>query len=212
MNSTPGQSGEPLKTELPDFQRLGDATRELHQALHALGAMGELQRVAQEIPDARERLSYVGQMTESASHKVLNLVDGAQPLCHAHAERARELAQAIAAANADPQACGPEEAKALLARCAVHAREGAEFAASQGQVLSCIMLAQDFQDLSGQVIKKVVDMITRTEHQLLQMLLDHPSAADAATPASAQGLEGPQTPDKAFAQDDVDDLLASMGF
>jgi chemotaxis protein CheZ len=211
MNSnTPGPGGNKDSLSPTDFARLGNITRELHEALHALGAMPELQRVVQEIPDARERLSYVGEMTEKAAHKVLNLVDAAQPICHQHAESARELAQSLAAAQAS-QALSLEEARRILTRCGGHATDSAGFAQSQGEVLSNIMLAQDFQDLSGQVIKKVIDMITRTERQLLQMLIDNPAAA-AQAPAAAQVLEGPQTPEKALAQDDVDDLLASMGF
>ena len=76
------------------------------------------------------------------------------------------------------------------------------------------MLAQDFQDLSGQVILKVVNIISRTEEQLCELLLHSTPAAaddDAAPPAGSE-LAGPQVPDKALAQDDVDDLLASLGF
>jgi chemotaxis protein CheZ len=71
------------------------------------------------------------------------------------------------------------------------------------------MMAQDFQDLSGQVINKVIKIITRTEKQLLELLVSHTPQAKAETVTK---LEGPQTPDKAMKQDDVDDLLASLGF
>ena len=86
------------------------------------------------------------------------------------------------------------------------------------------MMAQDFQDLSGQVIKKVIDIITRTEMQLVHLLLDSAPESGAAVvvaPAPVQGLkadvdthvlEGPQTADNALQQSDVDDLLASLGF
>jgi chemotaxis protein CheZ len=83
------------------------------------------------------------------------------------------------------------------------------------------MMAQDFQDLSGQVIKKVIDIITRTEMQLVQLLIDSSPSAPAAVakPENAEPvtvdnhvLEGPQTADSALKQDDVDDLLASLGF
>ena len=72
-------------------------------------------------------------------------------------------------------------------------------------------MTQSFQDLSGQVIKKVVDIITRTESQLLDLLVD---TAPPIAGLQRQGneLQGPQVPDKALKQDDVDDLLASMGF
>ena len=73
------------------------------------------------------------------------------------------------------------------------------------------MMAQDFQDLSGQVIKKVVSIIGHAELQL-QQLLKHSDGQAPVASASTEQLAGPQAPDKAVAQDDVDSLLASMGF
>ena len=80
-----------------------------------------------------------------------------------------------------------------------------------------LLMSQDFQDLSGQVIKKVIDIISRTETQLLQLLSqsapEHLAAAAAvAAAATSEQLQGPQTPEKALKQDDVDDLLSSLGF
>ncbi|MGI9133345.1 MAG: protein phosphatase CheZ, partial [Rhodoferax sp.] len=109
-----------------------------------------------------------------------------------------------------------EHARYLLAEGAGLATNVAQFASRQGDVLSDIMMSQDFQDLSGQVIKKVIDIITRTEMQLVQLLLD--SAPDPAQNSVADftgethQLQGPQTADAALKQGDVDDLLASLGF
>jgi len=92
------------------------------------------------------------------------------------------------------------------------------FAEKQGSILSDIMMAQDFQDLSGQVIKKVIDIINRTELELVQLLIDSApnqppkdTTAEAFTGETHQ-LQGPQANDAALAQGDVDDLLASLGF
>eukprot|EP01030_Chromulinospumella_sphaerica_P026558 gene26558-biopygen23883 len=109
----------------------------------------------------------------------------------------------------------------MLVTCAKFAHSTAEFSGKQAEVLSDIMMAQDFQDLSGQVIKKVIDIITRTEMQLVQLLIDSspetvavPKTGDASAVASVDThvLEGPQTAENALKQDDVDDLLASLGF
>jgi len=72
-------------------------------------------------------------------------------------------------------------------------------------------MAQDFQDLSGQVINKVSKMLERVEQPLVELLDGAPLLAESAAPAS-EALEGVQTPDKALQQDDVDDLMASLGF
>jgi chemotaxis protein CheZ len=71
------------------FARLGAITRQLHEAMLALGAGSELQSVVSEIPDARARLAYVSKMTENAANKVLNLVDEAKPECDAVATQGR---------------------------------------------------------------------------------------------------------------------------
>jgi ATP-dependent exoDNAse (exonuclease V) beta subunit len=94
------------------------------------------------------------------------------------------------------------------------------FSKGQGEVLSDIMMAQDFQDLSGQVIKKVIDIINRTELQLVNLLIDSAPEVTASEnmpqplPATVDThkLDGPQTLDNALKQNDVDDLLASLGF
>jgi chemotaxis protein CheZ len=109
-----------------------------------------------------------------------------------------------------------ERARGLMVVCGKFAERTSQFAITQGTVLSDIMMSQDFQDLSGQVIKKVIDIITRTEIQLVQLLLD--SAPGQANPSEVaftgetHQLHGPQTAETALKQDDVDDLLASMGF
>ena len=189
--------------------KLGAVTRELHDALRALGAAPELQRVIREIPDARSRLSYVAEMTDKAAHRVLNLVDEAMPRLTAHAQQASVFAQHLACeAAASPDAGG---AARLIARSGTFAADSATLAEQQRQILSDIMLTQDFQDLSGQVIKKVIDMITRTEQQLVHLLIDD-GDLEVVDPIDQAALQGPQTPEKALAQDDVDDLLASLDF
>jgi chemotaxis protein CheZ len=105
-----------------------------------------------------------------------------------------------------------------MVTCGKFAQGTSKFAEQQSEVLSDIMMAQDFQDLSGQVIQKVIDIITRTELQLVQLLVDsspEPAAVVASTEEATVDthvLEGPQTADKALQQTDVDDLLASLGF
>ena len=190
--------------------QLGAITRELHDAMRALGAAPELQRVIREIPDARSRLSYVAEMTEKAAHRVLNLVDEAMPTLTAHGQQASLFADMI---DQQTHATG-HDADGMLrlaSLCGTFARESVDFAARQKQILSDIMMTQDFQDLSGQVIKKVIDMITRTESQLVQLLIDD-GEVEAIDPPVDASLQGPQTPENALAQNDVDDLLASMGF
>ena len=181
---------------MPDDTRtqLGAIARQLHDALQTLGYDTVLQEVAQEIPDARERLAYVGKMTETAANKVLGLVDQAQPDCLALAAEGEALLSDYTTAT-----------EPLVA----FARRSVGQARAQHAVLSDIMITQDFQDLSGQVINKVINIISRTEQQLLELLVH---TAPGSGPKVSDELAGPQVPDKALQQDDVDDLLASLGF
>lgn len=195
------------------FDQLGQITRQLHQAMQELGVDVHLHRIAHEIPDARDRLSYVGQMTEQAAHKVLGLVESAKPECAELLAQAQGAQARIDGLLTDPAADG-EPLRQGLHDLTGFVRAATTLADNQERTLSDIMMTQDFQDLSGQVIKKVIDIISRTESQLLQLLRstapEHVAAAVAA--ANASQLQGPQAPDKAMQQDDVDDLLAQMGF
>jgi chemotaxis protein CheZ len=196
------------------FSRLGNITREMHEALAVLGG-NQLHSIVDEMPNARDRLAHVGKMTEEAANKVLNLVDKAKPECDDLSKRGIELSQSIAKMAAS-QDLSVERARALMGLCGKFAERTATFASGQADVLSDIMMAQDFQDLSGQVIKKVIDIISRTEMQLVQLLVDSAPQVEKAPEAEFTGethqLQGPQASSAALAQDDVDDLLASLGF
>jgi chemotaxis protein CheZ len=196
-------------------ERLGHITRQLHEAIVHMGLDAPLQAIADQIPDARERLAYVGQMTERAAHKVLGIVEKAQPGCQTLSERCHSAKAQAQAVLADPQA-DAASLRAALAECAQVVEDGHVFATAQNQALSDIMMTQDFQDLSGQVIQKVIHIISETETSLLALLVEsspepRKTPAPAPTPSHPQ-LDGPQVPDKAMAQGEVDDLLASMGF
>ncbi len=201
------------------FARLGAITREMHEALAVIGG-SQLNSVVEEMPNARDRLAYVGKMTEDAANKVLTLVETAKPACDDLASRGLELSESLTRLAAAPDMT-VEKARGLMVVCGKFAQTTAQFADGQASVLSDIMMSQDFQDLSGQVIKKVIDIISRTEMQMVQLLIDSSPLASVAVakpesnePVTVDNhvLEGPQNADSALKQDDVDDLLASLGF
>lgn len=193
------------------FERIGRITRQLHEAMSELGLQHSLHTIAQEFPDARDRLTHVGHMTEAAATKVLNLIDVGQPECRSFQQSSDRFHASLGEWQSPDPAHSPQM-QGMLASCRAFGAEAGRFAAQQSQLLGEIMLTQDFQDLSGQVIKKVVDIIGQTERQLLDLLMHSaPEGLNLARPTSNE-LAGPQVPDKALKQDDVDDLLASLGF
>ena len=178
------------------------------QALIRADAAQILHTVVEELPDARERLAYVRSMTEQAATKVLTLVEAAQDDAEAVRKKGRELSDALNRLALSSN-ISPDRARALMKMCAAYAADAASFAAREKSLHTEIMMSQDFQDLSGQVINKVSKMLERAEPPLKDLVASLPRPAAAAV---SEELGGVQTPDKALKQDDVDDLLASLGF
>ena len=167
--------------------------------------------MVQELPDACERLGYVRKMTEQAATTVLELVERAQDDAEQVRRQGTDLSEMLSR-QATSEALTLERARSMLKLCAAYAATAAGFAERERALHTELMMAQGFQDLSGQVINKVIKMLERSEQPLVEMLAGLPQSAAPAAEAPQQMLEGVQTPDKALQQDDVDDLLASLGF
>ena len=196
------------------FARLGSITREMHEALTVLGG-NQLHSIVEEIPNARDRLAYVGKMTEDAANKVLTLVEKAKPECDDLSTRGLELSQSLTR-MAGTQDMSVDRAKGLLTVCGKFAESTAKFAGDQANVLSDIMMAQDFQDLSGQVIKKVVALAQDLESQLMSVLIET-MPGEKRTESVNTLLNGPVInavgrDDVVCNQEQVDDLLESLDF
>ncbi len=194
--------------------RVGQLTRSLHESLRELGLDKVLQRVAHdEIPGARDRLLYVAKMTEQAAQRVLNATDAASPL-------QEQVEQGASRLTAEWQSLlrerGLPPSHDLQCRTLAYLEQTRDAASATRQHLLDIMMAQDFQDLTGQVIKKVTELGHILETQLVQLLIDF--SPHDATRDSGQGLlNGPQInpngkTDVVADQEQVDDLLESLGF
>jgi len=190
--------------------RIGQLTRQLREGMRELGLDRQVALAAEAIPDARERLGYVATMTERAAHRALNAIDIARPMQEDLAASAKTLNQRWSEWFADPVQLG--QASALVADTRAYLQQVPPKAAAINGQLMEIMMAQDFQDLTGQVIKRMMDVINEVESQLLQVLIDH-SPKEQLEEAGLQN--GPQIkPGTAAVTDQaqVDDLLASLGF
>jgi len=170
-----------------------------------------LQQTVHELPDACERLAYARKMTEQAANTVLGLVERAQDDAEQVRRQGTDLSEMLSR-QATSQELTLERARSMLKLCAAYAATAAGFAERERSLHTELMMSQGFQDLSGQVINKVITMLERSEQPLVELLAGLPKADFAATTEAPQALEGVQTPDKALQQDDVDDLLASLGF
>ena len=189
------------------FQQLGSITRLLHDTMQQLGVMPHLQAAADGLPDARSRLNYIATKTAAAADKVLNSVDAAKVDHGAIAEATRAIGHAIVA----------NPVKAVASGAVLNfVRDVEERSARIDGHLTDIMMAQDFHDLTGQVVAKVVKLANDLEDSLLQLLVSV-VPPEKRVEVDSSVLNGPVVNPEGRAdvvanQGEVDDLLASLGF
>jgi len=191
------------------FDQLGHIVRQLHDSLRELGYDRSLADVATEVTDATDRLEYIATLTEQAANKVLNSIDEAMPVQDEVIRIAKDVDTRWA--RLFDGMVGLDEFKLLASDSRQFAATVASAAEAEKARLMQIMMAQDFQDITGQIIKKVVVITQKLERELAQLLIDNaPRREDKEKVVDL--LAGPAVPTSAMAQNDVDDLLADLGF
>lgn len=200
-------SVEPLLVSPEVFQQLGTITRTLHDTMQRLGVMPKLQVATDGLPDARSRLSYIATKTAAAAEKVLNSVDQAKAEHAGISAATKELAAALVA---DP-------VRAVASGAVMNFVKDVEGrTANIDNHLTDIMLAQDFHDLTGQVVAKVVTLANDLEDSLVKLLVQvvPPEQREKVDPNILQGpvVNHEGRTDVVSNQGEVDDLLASLGF
>jgi len=196
------------------INKIGHLTRSLHDSLRELGYDKNLERAASTIPDARDRLNYVATLTQQAAEKVLNATDAAQPVVEKIEIESQRLAREWQ--KLFDKQLDVDQFKSLAMQTHAFLVDVPKQTKVTNAYLMEIMMAQDFQDLTGQVIKKIVDVTQQMEKQLVELLVENPPST--ATPDAYAGmLNGPVVnaagrTDVVTSQDQVDDLLESLGF
>jgi len=196
------------------INQIGHMARTLHDTLRELGLNKEIEKAASSIPDARDRLNYVATLTQQAAEKVLNATDAAQPIMEKVEVESHRLAgqwQMLFEKKLDV-----EQFKNLVMQTHAFLYEVPRQTKATNGYLMEIMMAQDFQDLTGQVIKKIIEVTKTMEQQLVALLLENAPAAVKADYETGL-LNGPVInaagrTDVVTNQDQVDELLESLGF
>ncbi|MBQ9274579.1 MAG: protein phosphatase CheZ [Succinivibrio sp.] len=203
------------------YSQVGELTRDLHNALTDFVDDDRLRVIANvEMPDASERLKYIISMTSDAATKTLDAVDNCEPMLHTLMETIDNLLPAW-----KELMNGKIDRYTFVALChkVDNLIEKTQNSANDlSAQLNAIMMAQDYQDLTGQMIQKVIKLVTEVEDRLVGFLVSFGKPQDDEEQKGIhQGgveVEGPlmeqekQAPAVAASQDDVDDLLASLGF
>ncbi|MDO8988245.1 MAG: protein phosphatase CheZ [Sideroxyarcus sp.] len=196
------------------INQIGHMARALHDTLRELGLHKEIEKAASTIPDARDRLNYVATLTQQAAERVLNATEAAQPVVEKLGSEAQQLAKQWDLLF--EKKLDVPKFKDLVTQTHAYLHETPRHTKATNAQLTEIMMAQDFQDLTGQVIKKIIELTQSMEQQLLALLLENaPPSVKAELNASL--LNGPVInakgrTDVVTSQDQVDDLLESLGF
>ena len=198
------------------FQEVGKLTRQLHDTLNSFNMDARITEMVDDMPDAKERLGYVVQKTEASAHKTMDLVEHSLPLCDDLKYKADTINQSwsrFVSKNMDV-----EEFRSLV-------KETQDFMAKVESVqqdlrdnLNEVLMAQDYQDITGQIIKRVINLVQNVEDGLVQIIkISGGSVSSGSGASSEEDLAGPQVPGMesetaVSGQDEVDELLASLGF
>lgn len=209
------------------YNEIGKLTRSLHEAMKNLQIDSEV-GASSEMASASDKLTYVLEMTDKSANRVMDLVDAGMPLAQEINSRAKDLGQQWQ--RVLRKEIQPSEFRALSKQIQTFLHDSEQASGQLQNQLSDIVLAQDFQDLTGQVIHKVATLAKSVEHRLLQLVvmagqvdkitgIDHSELEKSlrqARPQDSIAAEGPQLDktkeDVVASQDDVDDLLSSLGF
>lgn len=192
------------------FHRVGELTRKLHDALQALGYHNDVKDAVGSLPDARARLDYVAELTEKAAERVLTAAEAGRSIQEELEVQARALDGSWSAAGAAPDAALISDTRNFITLVTQRTTD-------TNTQFTEIMLAQDFHDLTGQTIHRIIKLASNLESQLLKLLLDATPPEKRAVTEMHGMAGGPVVPSLAddnvvTNQTQVDDLLESLGF
>lgn len=205
------------ETEL--YQDIGKLTRELHEAFHTFNKDGDLHVLMKaDMSDAREHLDYVIQTTESSAHQTLGAIENCAPLIEELADEAAALHQRLQDSMAG--SAMDEEMHHVAGSMDVFlGRVKADFSRIRGSMTD-VMTAQEYQDVTGQIIQRVIGIVQQLEKHLVDILrasarfadAESVRAADQQEQSTRDGRAEVNPRDSAMNQSDVDDLLDTLGF
>lgn len=205
------------------FVKVGELTRELHDALLSFQNDTRLIDMAgQDIPDAKDRLNYVIEMTDKAANKTMDAVDECLPI-------ADKLIADLDAVKPNWQKLMKRDIALIDFKTLCHQVDALIESSSVNAVvlrssLTDILMAQDFQDLTGQMIRRVIDLVQEIELKLVSILkvcctdtenleaIDDKNSTQKGIEAEGPIMNAESRDDVVNGQDDVDDLLSSLGF
>jgi len=197
------------------FQEVGRLTRQLHDSLSIFALDERFPDLAENrIPNARERLNFVIEKTEESAHRTLNAVEDTLPIVKELEENGKAMRNDWA--KFTRREMNAEEFRQMSKRIINFLEMVEQDAKDLNTGLADVMMAQDFQDITGQIIRQVIELVQDMEESLVSVIRKTGTATKAPDEKNILA-EGPQVnqkdnPDVMSGQDEVDDLLSSLGF
>lgn len=198
------------------YQEMGKLTRELHDAICAFGMDDRITDIAEfDIPDARERLNFVITKTDDAASRTIGAVEQSIPICETLEEQASELHKEWQQfTNREMDAAGFRD---LSKKLEVYLESNTDSASRIKEHLNSVLMAQEFQDLTGQIIKRVITLVEEVESNLVNLIKLTGMPEEHKRTSEEPKLSGPAVPGlddskTVSGQDEVDDILSSLGF
>ncbi len=199
------------------FHEVGRLTRELHDAINGFLLDEKVTELAEkDIPDAGERLRYVITMTEQSANTTLSLVENSIPMTDEMSAKADALSEEWKRfkgreLSVDDFRVFSKDLEAFLSLVGEHT----------GQLhknLTEVLMAQGFQDITGQIIRQVINLVNDVEAKLVQLVrisgahIPEMNAEKGEVKLAGPAVPGVEQGDMVQGQDDVDELLSSLGF
>lgn len=206
------------------FNELGRLTRNFHETMNAFNNDDRINSIASsEMSDAKERLNFVIKKTDESAHTTLNAVETALPICDSLDKTLSDLNEAWEKFLSKEM--NAAEFRKLSTTMKTFFNTSNDDLTAVRTNLTTILMAQDFQDITGQIIKRVITLVSEVEESLVELIrlgsslnLPGMEKMEEKTPKKNEStLDGPQVPGvksegAVNGQDDVDDLLSSLGF
>jgi chemotaxis protein CheZ len=209
------------------YDEIGKLTRGLHNAIKDIKSGDELSEDSG-IDQASDKLAYVIEMTDKAANRTMDLAEEGMPLNLENLEGAIKLQEQWQ--KFLRKELKPNEFRELTKQIDAYLSQTQINSKKISSQLSDILMAQDFQDLTGQVIQRVTKLVAEVETRLVDLIamagevdritgISHGESDQTETPQEKDKkiiAEGPQIDTSldgvVGGQDDVDDLLSSLGF
>lgn len=210
------------------FAEVGKLTRQLHDSLNSFQLDPRISDLANEdIPDAQMRLGYVLETTENAANQTMDAIETTMPLAEAMLDNVAQLQTQWSRLMVRDMPV--DDFKSMCHDVDKFLVGSSQDLSTMSKMLTDVLVAQGFQDLTGQVIRRVIELVTEVQDSLVGMLTafgnmsGQPGGIEDSVVVAKHQETAESTPegpivdaenrnDVVKSQDDVDDLLSSLGF